>query len=86
MNQDFYFIVCGLATQSTTKRYKQSSLTGNISQNDIQTRSQIDNDSINNIFDDDYVILDLDKQMNEESIPLENVAEEEKRREILVET
>jgi hypothetical protein len=34
----------------------------------------------------DYVILDLDKQKNVESIPLENVAEEEERREILVET
>ncbi|KAH0948693.1 hypothetical protein HN011_004987 [Eciton burchellii] len=32
------------------------------------------------------MILDLDKQKNEESIPLENVAEEEERREILVET
>jgi len=55
-----------------------------ISQNVIQIRSQIDNDSINNIFDHDYLVLDPDKQKNGESNPLENVAEKEGRRKILV--
>jgi uncharacterized radical SAM superfamily Fe-S cluster-containing enzyme len=52
-------------------------------QMDIHTRSQIANDSINNILHDN-TLLDVDKQ-NEESIPLENVTEGEESREMLVE-
>ncbi|KAH0947284.1 hypothetical protein HN011_001097 [Eciton burchellii] len=87
MDKDFYLSsawlcdpVSGEALQAVLTDLEE------ITQNDIQIRSQIDIDSINNIFDDVYVILYFDKQKNIESIPLENVAEEEVIRIILAET
>jgi len=87
IDKDFYLTNAWLCDPVTGEAL-QAVLTDleEISQNDIQIRSQIDIDSINNIFDDVYVILDLDKQKNVESIPLENVAEEEVIRIILAET
>jgi hypothetical protein len=93
MDQDFYLPSVWLS-DPVNDEMLQAVLADleQISQNDIQARSQIDNDSINNdsinndSINSTMMILDLDKQKNEESIPLENVAEEEERREILVET